>query len=1509
MSSPRAVPRLVALLCLALLAATAAGEFVFDDDLEDLIAEESNVDEELAPGSVLLPSDVFNDGKPFYVERDPSTGAIDFNHKKTGNQIEMDDERRPYESIKESYVSDKKDVIVHHSTPNFHDFLNLPKMYSPENFVSISSSYANLKYQGSNKGSNHRDPAHIVSVTAVAPTTAAPAPSSSSTKFFFSRPQYGRPTTTSGGSTPGSPTYTYPITSGRPITTSTTTTPAPTTTSSTTAVTTEEEEDAPKTTTGSPPKQLFTRYPYKSTIKNKYLETSEQTRKKFFLPSTLALPGPTTTTTTTTTTERAQSTPVRSSTYYSPSVRPQWPTTTTTPLPPPPTTTLAPSSTAPAHPVRFVDDAEHPPSGSKIKFTMPALKYEGSRPAPFRRMPVPQGGGAGSSDREPGNGGSASSYNKIELPKNPAVMSLSDIFSTLEQKKRLEAEGNRVESVEQATSTTPPAIVLLDDRRTTTVYGEGPKIEQSVDLSDHYVSYEVHHQPSQGRPVAFQAQQQQQQPAYQVHQPNGHRPQQPAMDTAGGGQYVQYEVQKPQLNVVQFGTVPSMNSVVISPNQHSATFVLGSQQSVGASGGVGGAVGPGGHFVGSVSQDSPAVGTAAALIAGRPPYQMGQVLDEPHDPASSAAMVGSVQVKPQDIIKTTSVRFPSESDDKYDNAPIISGTHKSEVLPPNGHSAPVRGGEMSSVVFPAAAHELHEVSNRIVFDSAAAPSPADPLNRHEFAVAPNPHYPADLPEQLTPPSAAQDLKPRPPAPLRPPVPSQGPPSFRYSEIHRRPGATFPTDRTRPTLLPNILPQFRPNAKISHGHPPPPHLRESGTYRVGPPAGMFVKAGGPPPLRKPLPYQHQQQFGGPNRLPTTRTRLGVSPPSRPPVSAELENRRYYRLPPAPPSPPAVIKDRVYNLQPSRLQPPPPPPPPPSPPPPPQTEQPVDEPLEEHEFHRNPPQILKNLLRDELNGQQRPKLEPVVTLQMLQSKRRVEEGGSTGGVPASGVDLSTVHPQVPVDAPGTRDRPVYVVYPVKSTPVKLDRPGADAIVVRGEHPPPPPAMVISPGTEYQNTPFSIASHFEQEPILVAKHKKVAHQNANSVKLNFPYSLEKPDPHALTHATAVHPAPAQDLAAEYSEYNLGEEPSGGLGAGAQEQDQDLISSKLQRFHSTTDSTPIAIAYTPTESSLGPAGVPNSMRYNKPPMGTGGAHNHNNNYYYSVYGETQTEVSHLKLDDVDEFGNPSRRYEQSFQAPFQASMSLDPVKVTNPYEGWAVVTSSPQALALQHSKPSQPPPPPKPEPVPDRNTIDRSDTSATGAEDDPAAVTPGERPASVVTPAASSGPFDPNSFQPELQGGFRPILGADVKLSEQLNPDPQRSSIADLFVDDPPAVPEQPEPAPKPQATKLQLVPKDTKPKVVKKEEPDGMEELDLEAFFDRLSKDYDDGELDDVTMSDETTNGTDPGSGEQQRAVGEGRSSQGASGIAADEAAVPGTEGTSRTPDTTTTTEKPTTATEAT
>lgn len=1304
------------LICLVLYTGAAVKAFNFDDDLEDLMAEESIVDEEVYGGPI-LPSNVFNDGKPFYVERDPSTGAIDFNHKKTGNQIDLDD-KGSYDT-KDSHVSDTKDVIVSQSSPNFHDFLNLPVKYSSSNFVYplISSSYANLKYQGSNKVSNHKNVSSTPSTTTAAP------------KFQFTRPQYttarlnttrNQPSPTTIQVTQPSSRYTYPTTSGRPITTTTTTTTT----------------ETPMTTI--PAKQLFTRYPYKSTIKNKYLETTEQTRKKFFLPSTLSMP-------TTTTTQRPQSTepqttPVRSSTYYSPSVRPWTSPSSSQPI----TTTPEPTTESrPANPIRFEDTKPSSPEedpAHKMKYTIPALKYEGNRPAPFR--PLPPSHIMLNRKNE--------TSNKIDLPKDPAVMSLSDIFNSLglddKQAAAEEKENNVVfeTTVAQTTEqTTPPAIVLISDQQQQASIPDGPKIEQSIDLTDQYVKYDI--QQSNGhRP---QKPNNDQYDHYEVYQSNGHRPQSPPKETNFGNQYVKYEVQQPQINIVKYGSVPSMNSVVISPNQHSATFVLGSQQSVGSS--------SDGHFVSSVSQEP-----ASAALNGHPTgYQMGQVLDEPNE--TSNVKVGTsvnVQVKPQDIIKTTSVRFPSESDDKYENAPIISGTHKSEVLPPNGHSAPIGMGPNSMVVFPKndqIESTLHEVSNRIVFDTPNS----EALNKNEIS-----SYPSDLPEQLTPPSNPDNsqLSKRP----RPPIPAQGPP-FIYKEIQRRP---YPGGIRPPLQLPNILPQFRPNAKISHGHPP--YHKEAGNFRVPPPPGKSLPANGPP--RKPFAdpsTTHSQPSTLAIRRATGPTRfMNRINTMRPPQQMEgpNENRRYYRLPPP------MIKDRVFHIAPPNLKPPPPPGSSPAsrfaesyaPLTPEKTVQSrkPEEP-ENNEFQRDPPTILKNTMTED--KPQRPKLEPVVTLQMLQSKKQTEQ--SKHKLPSGQkLDLAVEGqpPSSPVQAVSTDGaQPVYVVYPVKSTPMNLDSVHAgshiDSVVVghNGEQPPlPPPPARISPGNEYQNTPFSIASHFEQEPILMAKDKK------QIPKLHFPYNIEKPDPHTLIEMENESKNRMPEIIEKKQDtvYNIGEEPI------SKEQSEDsVISSKLQRV---TESTPIAIAYTPTESTQ-------KFNYKK----------HPNSPYYSPYGETQTEVSYLKMDDFDEFGNPAHRYEQSFQAPFQASISLDPVKVTNPYEGWAVVTSSPQAL------------------VKEQNKIDRSDDHHYEEHD-----------------LSTQKPSEKGGFQPELQGGFRPIYAEDVKLSEMMNPDPQSRNAFLMERDSEPDLPVKQEPKPVQDTVK----------------EPERKPLFDsLEAFFDNLTKDYDD------------------------------------------------------------------------
>ncbi|XP_062536159.1 uncharacterized protein LOC134205172 isoform X2 [Armigeres subalbatus] len=1289
-------------VCLVLYATASVNAFNFDDDLEDLIAEESIADEEIY-GDPILPSNVFNGGKPFYVERDPSTGAIDFNHKKTVNQIDVDD-KGTYDT-KDSHVSDTKDVIVSQSSPNFHDFLNLPVKYSSSNFVYplISSSYANLKYQGSNKVSNHKNVTSTPSTTTAAP------------KFQFTRPQYTTAklettrtqlsTTTSQATQPSSR-YTYPTTSGRPITTTTTTTTT----------------ELPITTV--PAKQLFTRYPYKSTIKNKYLETTEMTRKKFFLPSTLSLP-------TTTTTQRPhitelQTTPIRSSTFYSPSIRP-W----TSPSSTQPVTTTSESITEsrPANPIRFED---HPSqtlpeedTANKIKFTIPALKYEGNRPAPFR--PLPPSHIMLNRKNE--------TSNKIDLPNDPAVMSLSDIFNSLgldDKQAAAEEKENSIvfeTTISQTTEqTTPPAIVLIPEHKPI-INQEGPKIEQSIDLTDQYVKYDI--QQSNGhRP---QKPSNDQYDHYEVYQSNGHRPQSPPNDNNFSNQYVKYEVQQPQINLIKYGSVPSMNSVVISPNQHSATFVLGSQQSVGSSND--------GHFVSTVSQEP----TSAALSSQPAGYQMGQVLDEPNE--NSNVQVGTsvnVQVKPQDIIKTTSVRFPSESDDKYENAPIISGTHKSEVLPPNGHSAPIGVGSNAMVVFPKndqIESTLHEVSNRIVFDTPNN----EALNKNEIS-----SFTPDLPEQLTPPSKQDNtqLLKRP----RPPMSAQGPP-FIYKEIQRRP---FPGG-VRPPQLPNILPQFRPNAKISHGHPP--YHKEAGNFRIPPQQpGKNLPPNGPPrkPFTDPAAQLPPTSTLAIRRSPVpTRfmTRMNsIRPPPPPPQQMEVhnENRRYYRLPPP------MLKDRVFHIAPQNLKPPPPPGPSQAsrfaesyaPPTPEKSSVPNRNPEESpnNEFQRDPPTILKNTMSDD--KPQRPKLEPVVTLQMLQSKKQTEQ--SKHKLPSGQkIDLA-IEGQPPTSSPQAANidgkQPVYVVYPVKSTPMNLDSIHAGSNI--------DPVVVGHHGEQPLMTP-------PPEPILMAKDKK------QHPKLHFPYNIEKPDPYSLIEIESE----SKNRVPEFVEkkpdtvYNIGEEP-----VSKEQPDDSVISTKLQRV---TESTPIAIAYTPTESN---------QKYNYI--------KHPNSPYYSPYGETQTEVSYLKMDDFDEFGNPAHHYEHNFQAPFQASISLDPVKVTNPYEGWAVVTSSPQAL------------------VKEQNKIDRSDDHHSEEND-----------------VSTNKPSEKGGFQPELQGGFRPIYAEDVKLSELMNPDPQSKNAFFLESESEPERPKKHES-------------KQTQEKAEHIErKPDRKPILDsLEAFFDNLTKDYD-------------------------------------------------------------------------
>ncbi|XP_031355902.1 uncharacterized protein LOC116180174 [Photinus pyralis] len=119
-----------------------------------------------------LPDNIFNKGKPFYLEKDPVTGKVDFESKTSLSDVEeggfdyvdelpsTDLYAKSNINRKDGSISSHKPSDVNQLTPNFHDFLNLPVKYNPEKYVYplISSSYANTKIQGNiNKYHNHKN--------------------------------------------------------------------------------------------------------------------------------------------------------------------------------------------------------------------------------------------------------------------------------------------------------------------------------------------------------------------------------------------------------------------------------------------------------------------------------------------------------------------------------------------------------------------------------------------------------------------------------------------------------------------------------------------------------------------------------------------------------------------------------------------------------------------------------------------------------------------------------------------------------------------------------------------------------------------------------------------------------------------------------------------------------------------------------------------------------------------------------------------------------------------------------------------------------------------------------------------------------------------------------------------------------------------------------------------------------------------------------------------------------
>ena len=1355
---------------------------------EDNIAEESRSDEIFV--NTITSKPILNDGKPFYVARDPTTGTFDFNMKKTvgiSNDIPV--------SRKDELTGNSKSGhdINSLGQNNFHDYLNLPVKYSSSKFVYplISGSYANLKYQGNNKNqvSNHKN-----YTTTLGTTTQSP-------KYF----------THITNSVKNEYTATFKHPEPTKAQTEKPTTPLTTTT---------QQDTTPSESSTVKYSSTIVQNSFPSTFKNKYVDSSE-TRKK---------------TTIVTTTSKVPET-----------------------------------STLPANPVKFLDDLieivekqqETKPTTYRPHLDVTRLSFSTSMPlAPSAFKPLPTD--------VPKNQSQKISFEKKH--KNPSIMSLSEIIHSFTGNDDVSSEQNSIPYDSEADSTQVEINKILSTfapvAQTPSPVTQHKTLQQQLhnhqQTKPQYVDLPVHQNTQFAPPNAI------------VGFPTDHFDdyvefENPA-DNRYAGNFVKYEVQKPNVNLVKFQQAPSMNNVVISPGQNSASFVLGSQQNVGSVG-IGSSLG---------------VGSTHFADKNTGPMKVGQVInDEP--PMRTSQKPNQVQ---------GSIRFPSEGEQSYDNAQIVKGVIKDgtsvNVQPPQ---ALLQNQPQKPLVFPSNEQTINSnVVNAEVNFGMPAPvgtNPSQIIFENVNDIYEKIHDKKQKQEitsnELSNNIAAGELTP--PQVLTPPSPGQQRPFNRQQQQPqnfngRRPGPGGPQRQNIPGL-PNILPQFRPNAKASQGHQ---HIyKDVGAIRVQQGQGPYRQHSAPislpklglPPMMGPPGPQNPNFRRLPNR-PFTSGPTRMNGPSRPqqhPAYApnfDGPNRRVFQVPPPqihepvymnpPPigspqlGPPGFQLRRPVNGAPETMQ---------------MQQRPSNIPQQhpqqsfpqhqqpsfpqqhqtsfpqQHQQHQpsfpqhstNFPQHQPGNFQPQALQQQQPdselsksspppavpnvptkhinepdSLEPVITLQMLQNKKG---GGSKLNLPAVPHDISqdiqSLIPSNHKEESGKKPS-IYVVYPVSSDSfesTKNSHSYEDPSVIVADR----DDIQIPSVSEYQNTPFSVVSHFEQEPLLMKKDKK---------KNQFPYHLERPA-HSNDYKFE---RPKYGPSHDGSIYNMGETPTNLRVVNkrpliASEHPESAISSKLTRV----TEKPIAIAYTPTEPNR--SYPPPTNFYNNLHPHHYYTHQYDDKYSvpnyggpviseildekhigYDYYHRQQQLQQHLNNgEDLDFY-----KEHYDFQAPFHASVSLNP-EVTNPYEGWNIVTQST-----------------------DTNKIDRSDLHVSESSEE-----------------TSTRKFDPNEFQPVFESGFQPIYsGNKVSTAPEITPD--SSEFPTTF-----AITYSTHPNSSPSSTTTTTTPSPTTSSIEMSAEPQSREESttkvvekkkqkveidSLEAFFESLTRDYDEDESTDKSENENSS-----------------------------------------------------------
>lgn len=1099
--------------------------------------EESNSDKDFVTSSYILPKQIFNDGKPFYLEKDPVSGILDFNSKKSSGISSAPTIINPQTD---------KDISLNTNsvhTPNFHDFLNLPVKYSSSKFVYplVSSSYANLKYQGNNKNfiSNHKN----YSTT----TTTSPKYYTAPTKFYTTDATKA----TSQLQTemqPTSPTkITNPPTRPQPVTTLGTSTSTTITSTPTTEVT--QAATTPKPLfTREPSKYTTTKYKY-STIRKRPLTTTTKTESLTEFHST---PAPT------------NSSPTTTTVAYSPTI------------------STTPSSTT----INIIQ--------------RPTTIHSQFRPLPTLAATTPSS--IGYSTRSPGE-----VYSSMSNKKDPNDMSLSELFNSL-----LDDEMPEPSNSQQYDSFSESS-VEIETRKPILQNGSFVGVSEE-NIGNEYVKYEVQKpniNVAQYKPVSsmnnivispdqdsasFVLGSQQ---SVGTHYSGNDGKEtsisnQAATNDFKYGEYYNtnnYQSMKPQ-GFVMTRTTEKTTTVEPEPTKHltsgirfpvdkfeNAPIVTGTFKSD--------FVAPiampqtgSGHIVFPPNSETvQATVNAQHLAASNSDFLDSTNLVSFQENKNKPNLIQPDSVNSNQVISLHQVQKHQQGPNtvtfsqKEPEFSEVTEIHKSPlqqdfiIQPQHQFSHPqqqtppqfVQLGQQNSqqnshTPFPHPQQQYQQQQQQQQHQQVNEPN--RPLNlqpsRHPDVSNSQTNY-HTISNDLTPPEESKNPQQQFSDNINHRPVTRPPQHFGHNDLTRNPlpGVHRPINNDRP--LPNILPQFRPNAKIGQG---PPHNKDN--VRMG-----------QPPFGARLPQTQQRLQHNQNGRPNPSFRRPPSPansfnskmagPPQPPTPEQMDqNRRYFQIRPS-------ANERIYNYPPRHYidgvpsqrhgggdiaE------------PKSDTQTPI---YENNEFQRNIPRRSVGQMPD--RTEERGKLEPVVTLQMIQYQKLLQKDASK---PNSNIVTQNKNPDLPVSVHTASDKPpVYVVYPVKTSPMKLDVVGqkeTDPVVVgqRGEQSPLPPSEINSIGTgnEYQNTPFTVIRQ-EQEPILMVKQKN----NQQGNKQQFPYPLERPE-NGLDANGQIY-FKKDPFYGNNGVYNLGEEPVDPQGRvvnkGAfnlNRNNDEKISSKLTRY-----------------------------------------------------------------------------------------------------------------------------------------------------------------------------------------------------------------------------------------------------------------------------------------------------------------------------------------------------------